>query len=234
MDQPKEEIKKKTKGITVGVLTAIVFFLLTAFLFLYITDEIVIEQQSAFDNLIFQNLSHFTSPQTTKVMLLFTFFGSTKFLLPAYILLAGFFLFYKRNRVQSISVAAVGLSSVALLFILKNIFHRHRPLEPLTPNVIGYSYPSGHSFSSFTFFGLLTYIIWKTKLTNLWKWILSILFILMAACIALSRVYLHVHFASDVIAGFCLSIIWLSISLWVIQKIQREKKLETSLRIKSK
>jgi membrane-associated phospholipid phosphatase len=39
-------------------------------------------------------------------------------------------------------------------------------------------------------------------------------------------VYLHVHFASDVIAGFCLSMIWLSISLWILQKIQRSKKLE--------
>ena len=204
---------------------AIVLFLLTAFLFWYITDEIVIEQQTSFDNSVFKILSQYTSPATTRLMLIFTFFGSTKFLLPAYTLLAGFFLFYKRNKVESISVAAVGLSSIALLYILKNIFHRHRPLEALTSNVIGYSYPSGHSFSSFTFFGLLTYIIWNSNIRDLWKWILSVIFILLAACIALSRVYLHVHFASDVIAGLCLSIIWLSISLWVIQKFQHQKKL---------
>lgn len=222
MDKKKEEIKKKAKGITLGLLTAIIFFLLTVFLFWYITDEIVIEQQGSFDNSIFKILSQYTSPATTRVMLIFTFFGSTKFLLPAYILLAGFYLFYRRNKLQSISVAAVGLSSIALLFILKNIFHRHRPLQPLTQNVIGYSYPSGHSFSSFTFFGLLTYIIWKTNLSKFWKWILSVIFILIAASIALSRIYLHVHFASDVIAGLCLSFIWLTISLWILTEIGKK------------
>jgi undecaprenyl-diphosphatase len=47
----------------------------------------------------------------------------------------------------------------------------------------------------------------------------------MAASIAVSRVYLHVHFASDVVAGFCLSIIWLSISLWILTKIENSRKI---------
>jgi len=226
VDKPTQEIKKKAKGLTLGLLAAIILFLITVFIFWVITDEIVFEKEGRFDDAVFKMLQHYTNPATTHVMLLFTFFGSTKFLLPAYILLAGFFLFYKRHRLYSLTVAVIGLSSIGLLYLLKDIFHRHRPLEPLTPNVVGYSYPSGHSFSSFTFFGLLTYIIWKTDLSNLWKWILSVLFISLAVCIALSRVYLHVHFASDVIAGFCLSIIWLSISLWILLRIQRSKKLE--------
>ncbi|MDB5223138.1 MAG: phosphatase family protein [Chitinophagaceae bacterium] len=224
MDQPTQQVKKKAKRITLGLLAALIFFLLTVFLFWRLTDEIVLEKETGFDFKVFEILSRYTTPFTTKVMLLFTFFGSTTFLLPAYILLSAFFLFYKRNKLQSISVAAVGLSSIVLLYILKNIFHRHRPLTPLTPDVMGYSYPSGHSFSSFTFFGLFSYIIWKSNLPKFWKWILSVIFILLAVCIAGSRVYLHVHFASDVIAGFCLSIIWLSISLWVVQRIQRAQK----------
>lgn len=220
-----QDTKKKAKGITLGLVIAIILFLATVFIFWRITDEIVLEKDGGFDDVVFKMLSHYTNPATTYIMLLFTFFGSTKFLLPAYILLAGFFLFYKRNRWQSLSVAAIGLTSIGLLFLLKNIFHRHRPLEPLTKNVIGYSYPSGHSFSSFTFFGLLTYIIWQTNISKIWKWILSIVFIGMAACIAISRVYLHVHFASDVVSGFCLSIIWLSISLLILKKIQNSGKL---------
>ena len=225
MDKVTQDTKKKAKGITLGLVIAIILFLATVFIFWRITDEIVLEKDGGFDDVVFKMLSHYTNPATTYIMLLFTFFGSTKFLLPAYILLAGFFLFYKRNRWQSLSVAAIGLTSIGLLFLLKNIFHRHRPLEPLTKNVIGYSYPSGHSFSSFTFFGLLTYIIWQTNIPKIWKWILSIVFIGMAACIAISRVYLHVHFASDVVAGFCLSIIWLSISLLILKKIQNSGKL---------
>ena len=225
MDKVTQNTKKKAKGITLGLVIAIILFLATVFIFWRITDEIVLEKEGGFDNAVFKMLSQYTNPATTHIMLLFTFFGSTKFLLPAYIILSAFFLFYKRDRWQSISIAAIGLSSIGLLFLLKNIFHRNRPLEPLTKNVIGYSYPSGHSFSSFTFFGLLTYIIWQTNIPKIWKWILSIVFIGMAACIAISRVYLHVHFASDVVAGFCLSIIWLSISLLILKKIQNSGKL---------
>ena len=225
MEKVTQETKKKAKGITLGLLIAITLFLLTVFIFWRITDEIVLEKEGTFDDSVFKMLSNYTNPATTHLMLLFTFFGSTKFLLPAYILLAAFFLFYKRNRWQSLSVAAVGASSIGLLFLLKNIFQRHRPLEPLTSNVIGYSYPSGHSFSSFTFFGLLTYIIWQTDISKFWKWILSVVFIFFAACIAISRVYLHVHYASDVVAGFCLSMIWLSISLWILSKIENRRKL---------
>lgn len=226
MNNPTPEIKKKAKGFTLGLILAIGLFLVAVFIFWLITDEIVLEKEGGFDDVVFKMLAQYTNSATTHVMLLFTFFGSTKFLLPAYILLAAFFLFYKRHRLYSLTVALIGLSSIGLLFLLKDIFHRHRPLEPLTPNVVGYSYPSGHSFSSFTFFGLLTYIIWKTDLSNLWKWILSVFSISLAICIATSRVYLHVHFASDVVAGFCLSIIWLCISLWILLRIQRSKKLK--------
>ena len=132
MDKVTQDTKKKAKGITLGLVIAIILFLATVFIFWRITDEIVLEKEGGFDNVVFKMLSQYTNPATTHIMLLFTFFGSTKFLLPAYILLAGFFLFYKRNRWQSLSVAAIGLTSIGLLFLLKNIFHRHRPLEPLT------------------------------------------------------------------------------------------------------
>lgn len=204
------------------MLISVTLFLLVVFVFWRITDEIVLEKEGSFDAVVFKALEGYTTSATTKIMLLFTFFGSTKFLLPAYILLTGFLLFFKRSGFWSASVASIGLSSIGLLFLLKNIFHRHRPLETLTQNVIGYSYPSGHSFSSFTFFGLLTYLIWQIELSKIWKWILSVVFITLAVCIALSRVYLHVHFASDVVAGFCLSIIWLFICFWVLNTIRKK------------
>ena len=108
---------------------------------------------------------------------------------------------------------------------LKNIFHRHRPLDPLAPDIIGYSYPSGHSFSAFTFFGLLSYLIWKSNLSPFLKVIVSTLFILLAFCTAVSRVYLRAHFASDVVASFFLAIIWLGISLWMKEKIKNNHKI---------
>ena len=151
-----------------------------------------------------------------------TFFGSSYFLMPAYILLMGFFFFYKKERSITMDIAAFSIVSTILLFTLKDIFHRHRPLDPVVKNVNGFSFPSGHSFSSFTFFGLLIYITWQIEgVRNSTRWIFTILFILLACAVAFSRVYLHVHYASDVIAGICLCIVWLLTSFWIFSKLRK-------------
>jgi undecaprenyl-diphosphatase len=94
--------------------------------------------------------------------------------------------------------------------------------------VPGFSFPSGHSFSSFTFFGLLVYIIADSKKTSLpLKWLGSFCCLLIAATIAISRVYLRVHYPSDVIAGFLLCVIWLGISFWVLHLIRGKRFFET-------
>lgn len=215
-----EKVKKETKAISAGLLVAVAILLLIVFVLWKITDDIVLANETSFDHKVFEILSGYTTPAVTGVMQFCTFLGDAWFILPAYFVLAAVLYFYKKNKILSIAVIAIGLASRLLLFIIKNIFQRDRPLEPLIPEVTGFSYPSGHSFSSFAFYGLLTYIIWKTNLSKLWKWLLSVLLILLAACIALSRVYLHVHYASDVIAGLCLSILWLGMSLWILEKVQ--------------
>lgn len=198
-------------------------FAVILLLFVFITEEIVLGKERNFDNTVFQLLQEFTSMGTTGIMIFFTFFGSTKFLFPAYCLLLLYFLIFKRNTLRSFNVAAIGLSSTGLLFLLKDIFKRHRPPHPLIANVKGFSFPSGHSFSAFTFCGLLIYILWETQVSLFWKWIGSFVLFVFASMIAVSRVYLHVHYASDVIAGFCLSVLWLTISIFVLQNLERRK-----------
>ncbi|MFL5739351.1 MAG: phosphatase PAP2 family protein [Flavisolibacter sp.] len=210
--------QKKAKGISLRFLIVAAVFLLALALFAFIANEMVLENENNLDRLAFQHLAHITNPSVTGVMVIITFFGSSYFLLPAYLLLIGYFLIFKKTRRLSLDVAAIGISSSIILFSLKAIFHRHRPLDPLVKNVNGFSFPSGHSFSSFTLFGLLIYILWNHKINPVLRWVLTILFILFATAIAFSRVYLHVHFASDVIAGFCLCILWLAVSLWLLRK----------------
>ena len=187
--------------------------------FWWIADEIVLEKETRFDAFIFQKLSFFTSPFTTRLMIFFTFFGSSMFLRPTYTLLTAYFLFFKKNIGMSLKIAVIGISTSVVLNFVKDIFKRSRPIDPLIPNVGGFSFPSGHSFSAFTFAGLIIYILWQSNVKKGWKYLSSILLILFAACIAFSRVYLRVHYPSDIIAGFCLSILWLSLSLWVLSKI---------------
>ncbi len=217
----KEQTSEKAKGISLRLLIVAGVFLAALAVFAVIADEIVLENENGLDVWAFDKLKTITNASTTRLMTGITFFGSSYFLFPAYILLALFFLLFKKNRRLSLDVIAVGITSTIILFSLKAIFHRHRPLDPLVQNVNGFSFPSGHSFSSFTFFGLLIYILWNTKMNAAWRWVLSVFFFLFAAAIALSRVYLHVHYASDVIAGFCLCLVWLTISFWALQKLKR-------------
>ena len=213
---------RKAKGISLRFLIVATLFFLSLFLFAAIANEMVLENENHLDRVAFHDLASIITPSTTNLMLFITFFGSIYFLIPAYLLLIGYFLLSKKTQRLSLDVAAVGISSTLILFFLKDIFHRHRPYDPLVANVNGWSFPSGHSFCSFTFFGLLIYILWNQPMNRALKWPLTILFFLFACAIALSRVYLHVHYASDVVAGFLLCIVWLSISFWVMKKFKRK------------
>ena len=210
---------EKIKGLSIRIVLIILFFATVCFMLYYITDEVVLENETSFDTRVFAFLNFSSHPQLRTVMLFFTFFGSSNFLLPAYLLLGALYFFKRENRQRSLNIAAVGITSAGLLFSLKFIFRRARPEEQMLKNVAGYSYPSGHSFSSFTFCGLLIFLIWKSdKISKPIKWLLSMLLFAFAATVALSRVYFHVHYPTDVIAGFLLSIVWLTICYFLLEK----------------
>lgn len=211
------------KSISLRFVFIIGIFLLSLMAFGMIAHEMVIENETKIDNLVFEKINNITTPALTRVMSIITFFGSHYFLLPAYVVLVIFFL--KKHKKLALTIAAVGLTSTALLYSLKHVYKRIRPLDPLVQKLNGFSFPSGHSFSAFTFFGLLIYIVWKLKVNMTVRWIASIFFFLFACAIAFSRVYLRLHFASDVIAGFCLCVIWLSLSFWVTNKLDKNKEV---------
>jgi len=213
-------VEKKASWITFRLIFALALFLVTLFLFVAIADEIVVKNKGDFDKDISDYIISLVSPGFTSIMQGITFFGSSTFLFPAYILLILFYILTKKSRL-ALDIAMIGLSSTGILFLFKDLFKRHRPLDPLISDVTGFSFPSGHSFSSFTFFGLLVYIVWMSGIKKIWKIIIAIVLFALAAIIAFSRVYLRVHFPSDVIAGFCLSVVWLMISLWILHKTDR-------------
>jgi undecaprenyl-diphosphatase len=173
------------------------------------------------DGYAYSLLTPLTSDSLTKIVIWITFFGSRRFLFPSYVFLVAYYLFIRKKKKLAFDIAVIGLLGNQLLSLIQYIIRRHRPLDPLIQNVTGYSFPSGHSFAAYTFFGLLTYIMWQTQFKKVYKIILSVIFFLIASLIAITRVYLHVHYASDVIGGFCLSIMWLILSLWLLHKADK-------------
>lgn len=209
---------QKVTWVTTHLLIVIFLFMLTFTGFYIIANEIVVEKEGNFDESIFNSIAFLDRPANTKFFSIITFFGSREFLFPAYSVLI-IILLFKKSWKTAIEVALIGAIATVILFQLKSFFARQRPLDPIIQHVTGYSFPSGHSFSSFTFFGVITYLIWKTPLKNHFKIILTVLLFVMGCLVAFSRVYLHVHYPSDVLGGFLLSIFWLILSIFALNKL---------------
>ncbi|MDQ6757930.1 MAG: phosphatase PAP2 family protein [Bacteroidota bacterium] len=172
---------------------------------------------------IFELIQSYTNEKNTKLMQGFTFFGTHTFFIPANLSLIFYFLFIKRRSWFSIRIASIALSSLGMMFLLKALFKRKRPLDPLE-HAAGLSFPSGHAIMSVTFYGLLIYIVSQTIKNKPVKLSLIILLIIFIQMIGFSRVYLRVHYASDVAVGYIAGFVWLLISLEVIKKLEEYNK----------
>lgn len=106
-----------------------------------------------------------------------------------------------------VSVNLVGV--VVLNQLLKFIVQRPRPDGFRLVAESGYSFPSGHSMVSMAFFGLLIWMIWRFHRRDVMRVVWCVVFGLVIVMVGVSRIYLGVHYASDVVAGFCVSIMWL-------------------------
>lgn len=152
-------------------------------------------------------------------MLFITFLGKHHFLIPANLVLIIYFVLQHENWF-SIRIIAIALSSLVLMLLLKYLFQRKRPLSPLLQAAKGLSFPSGHAIMSVTFYGLLLYIFLHTSDTPWIRYMITSVLVLLILLIGYSRVYLRVHYASDVLAGFVIGLLWLLLSLFVLKGIE--------------
>lgn len=204
-----------TKQVTGGSGRMIAAVALVPLIFVVVIVFIV--QDDNFDMAVFSLAADHTSPPCTSFMRSVTFLGKHSFLVPANLLLIAFFIFLK-ERWWVIYVLLVSLTSLGLMSLLKNLIERRRPENPMVEGITNFGFPSGHALMSVAFYGLLALWVAAT-IKNKWqRWgIISFLLILILL-IGYSRIYLRVHYATDVIAGFCIGICWLYFCLWLINK----------------
>ena len=215
MDKVKFNISR-FKWILVAILT-IIFILLWLGTITGVTDEI--------DNLIYKCVESIRSDFLTVVLIGITELGGVVGLF--LILLITVIVLCKKNRVKEATAITLNLIiSTFTYVILKNIFQRERPV---TGNIlideIGFSFPSGHTTNNVAFYFLAIYLVCinvkNKKVRNISCVILAIIPIL----IAFSRIYLRVHYPTDVIAGFCLGIVLVVFfTTFIWPKIEKSKK----------
>ena len=95
--------------------------------------------------------------------------------------------------------------------VLKFIIQRPRPDGFRLASASGFSFPSGHSMVAMAFFGLLAWMVWRYEQDRRLRHLYAAGFALVIVMIGVSRIYLGVHYASDVLGGFCLSMAWLAV-----------------------
>ena len=179
-----------------------------------------IRKHKPIDMLIFDKIKPRVNPINNKIMLFITFLGKHQFLIPANLVLIFYFLLVNRQNWFSIRVITIAISSLVLMLLLKQLFQRKRPLSPLLKAARGLSFPSGHAIMAVTFYGLLIYILQHSITIDWLKWLITVLVILLIILIGFSRVYLRVHYASDVAAGFIIGLLWLLLSLAVLKWLE--------------
>lgn len=219
--QPQTTTKKPWYSIFTIEFIFLLLLLFALVIFIYEIRMVFISESTDFDDRVFNSIKPYISNSLTRVMLVITFLGKHQLLIPLNFVLIIFFIL-RKERWFATRVAALSLSSLLLMFMLKFFFQRNRPQQQLIDDVSGYSFPSGHALISVVFYGLFIHMIWhEIKI----KWLRNLLVILLGILIlliAFSRVYLRVHYASDVIAGIAVGFIWLVLSLRIIHRIEKK------------
>ena len=172
----------------------------------------------AFDRPIISYVQGFEAPMLTNVMKIFTFIGGTVPVIVISLLAIIFLYTVLKHRSELVFFIAVILGANVLFLTLKQLFHRARPDLHRLAEASNYSFPSGHATMAFALYGGLTFLLWRHISTRLGRTILIILSVLMIFTIGISRIYLGVHYPSDIIAGYFISAFWLTFAIGFYQR----------------
>lgn len=172
-----------------------------SFILFLVTVILITNDNKYFDNYII-NLFKYKSDILTNIMKIITFLGSAL----SIILLTVLLIIVVKGKRNKILILINVIVTTLLNQLLKNVFQRGRPIDSIIEES-GYSFPSGHSMVSMAFYGFLIYLVYKSniKYKGLIVGLLSVLIVL----IGISRIYLGVHYPTDVIGGFTLSLSYL-------------------------
>lgn len=156
---------------------------------------------------------------STPIAKFITNFGGAIFVISLTTIL---FFLIKDKKIGISIIANLGIVTI-LNQIIKFIMQRPRPTEFRIIEETGYSFPSGHSMVSLAFYGYLIYLIYKYINNKHLKRTLIILLSVLICIIGVSRIYLGVHYTSDVLGGFLISLAYLIIYIELVNKFVLEK-----------
>lgn len=206
-----------------------------SFFFVWIFGEItenVISGDTfvSFDQWVVRHMLHLRTIHLTSFMEAVTKLGGIIIIVPSGLLAAGYLLLKRQsNAAYGLAIAVIG--GIILNNFLKILLQRPRPISESTLIAVsGWSFPSGHAMNSMIFYGMISYLV----VLYIRSWTMKIIAIVSGSSIVfligLSRIYLQVHYVSDVMAGFACGLFWLCVCItgMEITKKRREIRDTTS------
>ena len=174
-------------------------------MFLVVVVAIKLDKMAYIDETVYDISQYFASDNVTTFFKIITFLASP-ICLVGFLLLVLLFL----HRDGLFLLGSVSVNQI-VNEILKAVIQRNRPDVLAYIYEKGYSCPSGHAMGAVIFYGTLLIFLWNTKLSKKIKWVLTILGSILILAIGFSRMYLGVHYFSDILAGFLLALFLLVI-----------------------
>lgn len=195
---------KNLKNINFKNKKTIILFI-SLILFIFLTYNIFNNKIAFIDSYIEGIILSIRNDKLTDFMTIITNISSAYALIVITILL----LILIKNKKIPILITFNLIFSFLTSQLIKIILRRDRPIDISLVNAVGFSYPSGHSMVSMAYFGFIAYLVYKYIDNTIVKVILIITLFISIIAIGFSRIYLGVHYFSDVLGGFLLSISYL-------------------------
>jgi len=186
-------------------------------LFIKLSTEVFEQPAFIYDQTISQIIYSLRSPLLTKIMLLITHLGGSYVLIPATIITI--FLIIRKHQEEAFLFSIILIMGLILNTSLKSILHRPRPdITPLI-NETSYSFPSGHAMNSFVFYTTVSFYSFRFTRKKKLSIFISFASLLMILLIGFSRVYLGVHYPTDILAGYFAGLAWFATAIFMEKTI---------------
>lgn len=190
-----------------------IIIFLCLILFLIIGLYVIKIDGNVIDSSFYNFIISFKSKYTTLFFKGVTFLSSVLFMVVVSTLL----LLVKKIKYRKLMLINIILD-VILNTCLKYIFRRERPRDIMMVIENGFSFPSGHTMLATIFYGFIIYLIYKSDKSRKFKYVSIILLSLLILLIGISRIYLGVHYTTDVLGGYLISISYLMVFIYYIEK----------------
>lgn len=188
------------------------------YFFFSLAEEVVENEKFMMDKLANKFVALVDTPTLSRVMGHITEAGSVTWLLIGSALVLIYLLFISdKSKWVSFFFLVNMLGISGLTKGLKLLFERQRPEVLEQFDGTGYSFPSGHSTGAITFYGFVFYLIVISKLNKKWKILINTILASLALTIALSRIFIGVHYLTDILAGLTLGLAWLLICIMALE-----------------